>query len=178
MVRGAREFRDDYRYERERQEREQQQREDRERRMDEERQRDAFLDDQRREMERDAQDEALRRVVNDPELVLDDEMVSMINDPDVSMDRDMNLKRISRRPMTGRAKIRSSRQFRSLALGVDISDKPQKRARAKTKTDLLMKKALKQANKELRKKNGQLRKGVSQAQLMKRAHRIRKKLSK
>lgn len=178
MSRGAREFRDDYRYERERQEREQQQREERERRMDEERQRDAFLDDQRREMERDAQDEAFRRVVNDPAIVLDDETVAMINDPDITLDRNMNPKRISRRPMTGLQRIRRSGQFSNLVLNVPIETKPKKRARAKTKTDSLMKKALAQANKELRKKNGQLRKGITQSILMKRAHRIRRKMSK
>lgn len=177
MARGAREFRDDYRYERERQEREQQQREDRERRMDEERRRDAFLDDQRREMERDAQDEALRRVVNDPDIVLDDDMVAMINDPDVSLDRSMTPRRISRRPMTGRQVIRRSGQFANLALNVDLPSPKPKKGRKKTRTDSIMRKALAQANKELRKKNGQLRKGVTQSQIMKRAHRIRRKLS-
>jgi hypothetical protein len=51
------------------------------------------------------------------------------------------------------------------------------RRRRKTKTDKNMSKALAQANKELRKKNGQLRKGVTQADVMRRAHRIRRKMS-
>ena len=52
-----------------------------------------------------------------------------------------------------------------------------KRSRKKTKTDKTMSKALAQANKELRKKNGQYRSGVTQADIMRRAHRIRRKMS-
>ena len=52
-----------------------------------------------------------------------------------------------------------------------------KRTRKKTKTDKTMSKALAQANKELRKKNGQYRSGVTQADIMRRAHRIRRKMS-
>lgn len=173
MARGAREFRDDFRYERERQRDEQRRQEDRERRMDEERRRDAFLDDQRREMERDAQDEALRRVVNDPDIIIDDDLLSMINDPDVTLDRNMNMRRSKGRILSARQRIRTSGQFANLALNVDV---PTRKPRKKTKTDKVMRAALKEANRLLRKKNGELRKGVTQSQIMKKAHQIRRKL--
>ena len=158
--------------------REAERREERERFMDEQRQFESFLDEERREMERDAQEEALRRVVNDPNITVDPTLMEIINNPMMKMDKDMVVRTDStgmRRPMTGRQVIRRSGQFSNLALGIDL--KPKRRGRRKTKTDKKMSKALAQANKELRKKNGQLRKGVSQADVMRRAHRIRRKMS-
>ena len=77
---------------------------------------------------------------------------------------------------TGREVIRRSRQFDlQNLLPRLVETRPRKRR--KTKTDKNMSKALAQANKELRKKNGQLRKGVTQADVMRRAHRIRRKMS-
>ena len=158
------------------------QREQRERDMDraffEQQQRDDFEREQfEREMAKDAQEEAIRRVVNDPDIVVDPTLLEIINDPLMTMDKDMVVRRNKlgiRRPMTGRQVIRSSGQFANLALGVDL---PKKKKRKKTKTDKNMSKALAQANKELRKKNGQLRKGVTQSDIMRRAHRIRRKMS-
>lgn len=185
MARGAREFRDDFRYDRERQEQEQRLREQRERDMDrafqEQQQRDDFEREQlEREMAKAAQEEAIRRVVNDPDIIVNDTLRDIINDPTVTMDRDMTVRRNRlgmRRPMTGRQIVRQSGQFANLALGVDLPGPKKKRTRKKSKTDGIMRKALAQANAELRKKNGQLRKGVTQSQIMKRAHRIRRKMS-
>ena len=123
-----------------------------------------------REMRKAEQEQAVRRMVNDPELTVDETLAAVINDPTMTMDRNMVVRR-----RNGRDTIRRSGQFANLALGIDI--KPQKRKRKKTKTDKTMKAALTQANKELRKKNGQLRKGVTQADIMRRAHRIRRKMS-
>lgn len=149
--------------------------------MEEQQREDRFRDEQRREMERSAQEQAIRRVVNDPDITVDETLMEIINDDSMVMDQDMVVRR-SRRPsirpmtaMTGRQVIRRSGQFANLALGVDV--KPAKRKRRKTKTDKSMKSALTQANKELRKKNGQLRKGKTQADIMRRAHRIRRKMS-
>lgn len=50
------------------------------------------------------------------------------------------------------------------------------RSKAERKSDKKMSRALEQANKELRKINGDLRKGITQADVMRRAHRIRKRL--
>ena len=162
--------------------REAERREQRERDMDasrrEEQERDDFERERfEREMAKQAQEEALRRVINDPDIVVDPTLVEIINDPMMTMDRDMVVRRRrtgSNRPMLGRQVIRRSGQFANLALGVDL---PKKKGRKKTKTDKNMSKALEQANKELRKQNGQLRKGVTQADIMRRAHRLRRKMS-
>tara|TARA_Y100000004_G_scaffold122099_1_gene137288 strand:- start:95 stop:379 length:285 start_codon:yes stop_codon:yes gene_type:complete len=57
-----------------------------------------------------------------------------------------------------------------------VQDKPKRRPRGNKKNDAKMSKALAQANQELRKVNGDLRKGVTQGDIMSRAHRIRKTL--
>jgi len=54
--------------------------------------------------------------------------------------------------------------------------KPKRRTRAAKKNDKKMSMALAQANEELRKQNGELRKGVTQGDIMTRAHRIKKTL--
>lgn len=144
----------------------------------EEQQRSDFeREQQRRDLERDAQEEALRRVVNDDSIVVDPVLAEIINDPMMEMDKDMIVRRRRpglRRPMTGKQRIRSSGQFANLALNVDLKEK---KGRKKTKTDKLMSKALAEANKRYRKKNGMLRKGRTQADIMRLAHRLRKKMS-
>lgn len=78
---------------------------------------------------------------------------------------------------TGRDVIRQSGQFRRDLILPDISPKP-KRTRKKTKTDKMMSKALRQANEKFRKANGQLRKGATQAQIMRYAHKLLRRMSK
>ena len=56
------------------------------------------------------------------------------------------------------------------------ASKPRRRTRTAKKNDKKMSMALAQANQELRKVNGELRKGVTQGDVMSRAHRIRKTL--
>lgn len=170
--------RDEFRPDPEDRRREAERREQRERDMDraffEQAQRDEF----EREMRRDSQEQAIRRVVNDPDIVIDPSLLEIINNPLMKMDKDMVVRTNStgmRRPMTGRSMIRSSGQFANLALGVDVS-KP-KRSRKKTKTDKKMSKALREANARLRTKKGLLRKGKTQADVMRLAHRLRKKMS-
>lgn len=51
-----------------------------------------------------------------------------------------------------------------------------KRSRSARASDKKMSAALEQANEELRKQNGELRKGVTQADVMTRAHRIRRSM--
>lgn len=48
------------------------------------------------------------------------------------------------------------------------------RSRSAKRADKKMSSALEQANQELRKQNGELRKGVTQADVMRRAHKIRR----
>lgn len=63
--------------------------------------------------------------------------------------------------------------------GATLAQEPPKRrrrSRSARKNDKKMSQALEQANQELRKQNGELRKGVTQGDIMSRAHRIRKTL--
>ena len=76
--------------------------------------------------------------------------------------------------------IRSERESEGATLAAreeSPADKPKpRRSRSARANDKKMAQALEQANADLRKKNGDLRKGVSQADIMRRAHRIRKTL--
>ena len=116
----------------------------------------------------------VQTMVNDPSFKLTQEMVDLINDDQrmVLSDGQSNLIETSRFPSS------ISRQFsRANLIGrLPGNSSSNKRARKKTKTDKIMSKALAQANSELRKKNGQLRSGVSQADIMRRAHRLRRKM--
>ncbi len=75
----------------------------------------------------------------------------------------------------GRDVIRQSGQFRRDMILPDLQEKP-KRTRKRTGTDKMMSKALRQANDKFRKKNGQLRKGATQSQIMRHAHKLVKKM--
>ena len=75
--------------------------------------------------------------------------------------------------------IRSERESEGASLAARENpavDKPKRRSRSARANDKKMAQALAQANEELRKQNGDLRKGVTQADIMRRAHRIRKTL--
>ena len=69
----------------------------------------------------------------------------------------------------------SSKESEGATLTMETS-KPKRRTRTAKANDKKMSQALAQANAELRKVNGDLRKGVTQADIMTRAHRIRKTL--
>lgn len=128
-------------------------------RIDEQRRNDAmeaFLRDAERDMAR----QAMQEVVNNPNIKVDTTMMKAINDPKKVMDRN------------GSIRTRRSTQFdRS-----NILPNPTKRTRKKTKCDRNMSKALKMANAQMRKKNGKLRKGKTMADVMRRAHRLCKKM--
>lgn len=76
--------------------------------------------------------------------------------------------------MALRRLIDSERESEGAELVMD--KKPRRRTRTAKKNDKKMSMALAQANQELRKQNGDLRKGVTQGDIMTRAHRIRKTL--
>ena len=113
--------------------------------------------------------DALMGVTNDDSIELTPEDVKMINDPNMRL---MSNGEVVRK--TGRDVIRRSGQFSRANLlgGIDIS----KRTRKKTKTDKNMSKALRLANEKFRKKDGKLRKGATQAQIMRYAHKLLKKM--
>ena len=76
---------------------------------------------------------------------------------------------------TGRDVIRRSGQFsRSNLLGRITPDV--KRTRKKTKTDRNMSKALRMSNERFRTKSGRLRKGATQSQIMRYAHKLLKRM--
>ena len=138
-------------------------------RIDEMRRQDA-LDDFRRDAERDRAEAAMREVINNDNIKIDNELQKIVNDSRMVMDMRGNIRKIdSAAAKTGRSVIRSSGQFSPIALSAT------KRTRRKTKMDRTMSKCLKMANKKLRKKNGQLRKGKTMADVMRMAHRLCKK---
>jgi len=115
----------------------------------------------------------LKEIINDPNIKMTTELMEVINDDSIVMVDDQ-LVRAEDLP-TGREVIRGSGQFDRQNLLPRFSDSP-KRTRKKTKTDKNMSKALRQANERFRTKSGKLRKGASQAQIMKYAHKLLKKM--
>jgi len=136
------------------------------------------LEDETTSAERiDAATEAFEILVNDPNIKMGVEELNMVNDPGVEIaNTDNGRVPISfGRNSVGRGEIRRSGQFSRQNL-LPTLPAATKRARKKTKTDKNMSKALAEANKKLRTKSGKLRKGKSQGDVMKLAHRIRKKM--
>lgn len=110
----------------------------------------------------------IRRTLTDMPM---DEMVELINNPQVRITpRGITS---SRRP-SGRDVIRSSGQFSrsNLLLGLKPAKKPRKKNKKHCK-NLSM--CLRQANAELRTKSGRLRKGKTQADIMRRAQKLLRK---
>lgn len=128
---------------------------------------------------REDRDEVLRTMVNDVELIVTPEMMEIINDPEIEMTKDMRIQRV---PAAGRPSLAlatrsglGTGQFSSQFASTGIPLPTPKRTRKKTSTDKKMSKALKLANKKLRNKNGKLKKGKTMKDVMKMAHRLRKK---
>jgi len=125
----------------------------------------------------DAATEAFEILVNDPNIKMGVEELNMINDNGVEI-ANTDQGRIPIRfgmNSPGRSEIRRSGQFSRQNLLPPLPDNS-KRARKKTKTDKNMSKALREANSRLRTKNGKLRKGKTQGDVMRLAHRLRKKM--
>lgn len=118
-------------------------------------------------------DQALMTIANDDNVVLSDDMVKMINDPEMRLMSNGDIVR-----KTGRDIIRQSGQFSrsNLVSRLPTGVSPVRKSRKKTSTDKKMSKALRLANEKFRKKNGQLRKGATQAQIMRYAHKLLKRM--
>ena len=104
--------------------------------------------------------------------------VDILSDPELQAELD-NLDRALQdegSSLPGREVIRRSGQFSRQNLLPRFSTAAEKRTRKKTKTDKKMSKALRQANSEMRTSKGKLRKGKTQGDVMRRAHRLRKKM--
>lgn len=116
----------------------------------------------------------LNIITNDPvPAAAESIMMTMVNDPGFKLSADaVDLINNDRRMVasTGMGLVEVPGQFdRSRIL-------PRKRTRKKSKTDKNMSKALREANARLRTKNGKLRKGKTQADVMRLAHRLRRKM--
>ena len=109
-------------------------------------------------------EKALETVVNDPQIKLSPEVVEAINDDSMMMVGNEIVQ------------VPRSRQFSRANIVGGINLESPKRSRKKTKTDKNMSKALRMANDRFRKKNGSLRKGATQAKIMKYAHKLLKKM--
>ena len=148
------------------------QRQDRERADDDRRraleeQRLAVLDANRARLD------AMLVLVNDDDITLSSEEVAVVNDKSLRMMPSGEV--VSRRAPGARDIIRRSGQFSRQNLLPDLPTSP-KRTRKKTKTDKNMSKALRLANEKFRTAKGKLRKGASQAQIMKYAHKLLKRM--
>ena len=108
-------------------------------------------------------------MVNDPAFKLTPDQVDLINNDDRMLVSDGN----SMGEVNGRDVIRRSGQFRRDMI---LPEPKSSRSRKKTKTDKKQSTALREANRRLRKRNGQLRKGKTQADVMRLAHRLRRKM--
>lgn len=107
--------------------------------------------------------QTMMAMVNDPSFKLTADDVALINDDSrMVADTGMGIVEIA---------SRDSRQFERQNI------LPRKRTRKKTKTDKDMSKALEEANRRMRTSKGKLRKGKTQADVMRLAHRLRKKMS-
>ena len=135
-------------------------------------------------MERDRLDDEMRRAETEAakleQTKVEDlstrAIVEAINNPLVNVTSDGKIS--SRRPRrtmrapSGRDVIRRSGQFTMQGFDLPVK-KPRKKNKKHCKN---LSSCLRQANAELRKKNGQLRKGKTQADIMRRAQRLLRKM--
>ena len=132
-----------------------------------------MIDEELRQIDRDRRPDPVMEVINDPNIQLTAPELKAINDPNKMMNGNRQIDRARSPSRSGLDVIRSSGQFTNLVGSIPLA-KP-KRTRRKSKMDKTMSMCLKQANKRMRKKNGQLRKGKTMRDVMKLAHRLCKK---
>ena len=123
-----------------------------------------------------APDSMMMAMVNDPSFKLTKDQVDLINNDDRMLMSDGNgVVEVKARDVVRQSRVAPvSRSFaQAYARRVDL---PNKRTRKKTKTDKNMSKALEEANRRLRTQKGKLRKGKTQADIMRLAHRLRKRM--
>lgn len=113
----------------------------------------------------------VQTMINDPSIKMTPELMDLINDDNriVLADGQSNLIETNRFPDAIRGQFDRANLLGRLPAAA-------KRTRKKTKTDKKMSKALEEANKRLRTMKGKLRKGKTQADIMRLAHRLRKKM--
>lgn len=174
MVKGIREFQEDFRDDRRRPEESQDSRREDQRRQEQER-RQQEDERQRREDERRKQ-EAIRTVINDDSISITPEERRVINNPDLQMMENGEIVRRTR-TRSGLGSGAFASQF-SVLRGQLPKVKKQVRKKARKELDRLQAEAFREANRILRTKAGKLRKGVTQSDVAKRAQKILKRLRK
>ena len=126
---------------------------------------------ERDEMQRREELASLNRladVVNDPNIAIDEAMMKSINDPKVVMTSNGEIARVER---SGFGSGRFARQF-SRNMGFDLPQKAKKKRRKNPKLAA----AFREANARYRTKSGKLRKGRTQADIARLAHRLLKRM--
>ena len=144
-----------------------------ERDMRDEMRRERDLEDQvRQDDQRRMDDAAAARFEAAMRQLTVDDLREMVNNSNV---RVTSGGRISSRRPSGLDTIRSSGQFSrsSLLMGIPIAKKPRKKNKKHCKN---LSQCLRQANAELRTSKGKLRKGKTQADIMRRAQRLLRKM--
>lgn len=147
---------------------------DRQRQREQQRQ-----EEMRRDQEESARErlEALRRVVNDPEITIDNNEKKCINCKDTLMMPDGE---IVKRAKTGFGSGRFQSQFAQLR-GKMMENKPKfksSRSKGRKALDKLQSRAFQEANKRYRNKDGSLKKGRAQKDIAKLAQFLLKKYRK
>ena len=174
MVRGIREFQEDFRDDRRRPEENQDSRREDARRQEMERRQEEG-ERQRREDERRRID-AIATVVNDETITIEAADRKIINDPEIMM---MPSGEIVRRTRSKRGLGSGAFAQQFSVLGGQLPKvKKQIRKKARKELDRLQAEAFREANRLLRTKAGKLRKGVTQSDVAKRAQKILKRLRK
>lgn len=132
------------------------------------------------EMQRREEEESMRRmadVVNDPAIQVDQEMVKAINDPEMVMMPTGEVARVVSRSQvpsrTGLGTGAFADQF-SVLRGFALPQQTKAKRRRKKNPKLAA--AFREANRRYRTKSGKLRKGRSQADIARLAHRLLKKM--
>jgi len=116
----------------------------------------------------DPNDDDMSRLKRSLEQMPIEEMVELINNPQVMV----TSRGISSRRPSGRDVIRRSGQFTMQGFDLNVK-KPRKKNKKHCKN---LSQCLRQANAELRTKKGALRKGKTQADIMRRAQRLLRKM--
>lgn len=125
--------------------------------------------DDRRRREEQRRIDRIADVINDPSIVVDAEMVKTINDPEMVMTRNGEIARVQRR---GLGSGQFADQF-SIGMGFTLPTQTKKKRRRKNPK---LAAAFREANRKYRTKSGKLRKGRTQADIARLAHRLLKRM--
>ena len=133
----------------------------------------ADLARERRDDERRMTSEAEQRLIDALKPLTVQDIRDLVNNADFKVTPAGTIS--SRSRPSGRDVIRSSRQFSraNLLLGINTAKKPRKKNKKHCKN---LSQCLRQANAELRTKKGAIRKGKSQADIMRRAQKLLRKM--